>query len=171
MFRRRAQPEIVIELLWQARRIAHRHVLRGRSLPCVYPGDLPQFAGLHDFNDATVVVVVVVDVISHLADTPVIERRVRHRSSFRHAIAQRLLYEYVLAGLERHYCRNRMPVVRCHNRNRVQLFHVEQPPEVSETLRLVVLFLLNDSKCAINVGPIHITNSSDPDIGKFEELP
>src|SRR5436309_14466484 len=111
MFGRRPQPEIIIESLWQGVRFARLDVPRRRSLPQVDPRDLSEFPGLHQLNDAPVIAGRVVNVISHLAHSGVIQRCVSDRAALRDTVAERLLDEYVLTRLKGAHRGYRVPVV------------------------------------------------------------
>src|SRR5688572_2442428 len=92
---RRAQPEIVIQFRGNGRRLICLDRLRWRSLPNMDSNDPPEFARLYKPHHAPVIVLVIVNVISHLADAFVFQRGVGHGASFGHAVTQRLFDEHV----------------------------------------------------------------------------
>jgi hypothetical protein len=97
--------------------------------------NLAKLSGLHQLDGAAIVRQVIVDVVTHLADALVLERRVGHCAPFSDAVAERFLDEHVLACLEGVNRRDCMPVVRGDDYHRIDFFQIEQPAVVSEVLR------------------------------------
>ena len=164
--RGRSEPEVIVERRRHGRRLGCRCLgLQSATSSRVHTRDASERAGLHQLDDAPVVGVVVVDVIAHLADALVFERRIGHHPAFGHAIAQRLLDEDVLARLERPHRRNRVPVIGRDDDDRIDLAIFEHAAEVAEGFRLVPADLLDLGDRAIEVIAIDVADGRDAGVG------
>ena len=110
------------------------------------------------------------DVVTHLADALVLERRVGHCAPFGDAVAERFLDEYVFAGLEGVNRRDRVPVVRSDDYDRVDFFQIEQAAVVTEVLRLWPARFFNCGRGAVEMAPVHVADGRDPNVLLLQEL-
>ncbi len=94
---------------------------------------------------------IVVNMVAHLADSPMVERGVGHGASFGDAVTQRLLDEYILARFKGHHRGNGVPVVGSYDSDRVKVFHVQHTPEVADALRLITFILFDDADRTIQM--------------------
>src|SRR5256885_16884818 len=84
---RGAEPKVVVESLGQLIGFSGLNISHWRGLPKVDTRDFTELPGPHHFHHAPVIAGGVVNVVSHLGDAAVVQRRVRHSAAFRHAIA------------------------------------------------------------------------------------
>jgi hypothetical protein len=133
-------------------------------------GDLAEFAGLDHLHDTPVIGEVVVDVIPHLRNPAVVQRRVGDGAALSHTVAERFLDKHIFSRLEGCHRRDGVPVVGCDHRDGVDLFVLEELSEVAESLGLIALGLFDDADGAVEVALIDIADGGDSNIILLQKL-
>lgn len=127
----------------------------------MHPDDPSQLPALHPLHYPTVIRDIVVDVIPHLSDPAVARGRVDHGASLGHAVAERLLHEYVLARLAGADGRERVPVVRRDHDDGVDVGLVQQLSEVAKRLRHPLSPLPDEGDRLLDVVGVHVADGAD----------
>ena len=105
------------------------------------------------------------DVVPHLGDAFVLERRGHHGASFADGVRERLLDKHVLARLAGLDGGQRVPVVRRGHHHGVEIFALQQLAEIVELFGLVALRLLDGRRGGVEVLLIEIADRRRDHVG------
>ena len=132
--------------------------------------DFAERAGAYDLDDAAVGGTIVVDVIAHLRDAPILARGVDHGPAFADGVGERLLDEDVPACLAGGDDGHGVPVIGRGDHDCVEIFAFEEFAEVMVSLGLVALCLFDGCGGAREVGFVQVADGGRDDVGVPHKL-